>query len=69
MHLGQREVVGQGHAFLTQQLLLLLRQLEVWVELQHQEKSQLPTNEREACSRRVSPGRCGGWAGPAGAAH
>lgn len=38
--LGERKVVGQRNSFLTQQLLLLLRQLEVWVQLQQQKKSQ-----------------------------
>lgn len=32
--LGEREVVGQRHSFLAQQLLFLLSQLEVWVQLQ-----------------------------------
>lgn len=40
VHLGQREVVGQRNAFLTKQLLLLLCQLEVWVELQQKKKCQ-----------------------------
>lgn len=40
VHLGQREVVGKRNAFLTKQLLLLLCQVEVWVELQQKKKSQ-----------------------------
>lgn len=73
VHLGQREVVGQGHAFLAKQLLLLLCQLEVWVELQQKKKSANPllTNQGQVSGGHasVSPCHCGGWEGPAWAAR
>lgn len=60
--LGEGQVGGQRHALLTQQLLLLLRQLEFSVQLSHRRRR----GGQSTCRRHdnntqtaVSPGRRG----------